>query len=362
MNRGMRWVCLRVRPILLGSSALFAGAAILLRGGEVAEGIREGISLCLTSVIPSLFLFMVFADFLALTDAGTILFRPFGFLKGVFGVPGDAVPVILLSLIGGYPVGARMLARLVKQGRLTSQTAERLLCCCVNCSPAFLIVGVALPCFGSVEIGAVMYGCQIAAALLTGLLARILWGREKAHLSLPSEDDEPHMGLLQGFVAAVAEAGKGMFVICCFVLVFSVVSHAMAFLPGGSIWAGLLEVTVGCAHLPGMPGMEMLILGTVYTSFGGICVWMQNACFLRGTGIRMRKFAFLRGVTVVISLLSTAFFVNKLELPLPVFATSSAAAPAAGAATMGASGLLIGLCLMLLICRISSQKDSKSEK
>ena len=79
MNRGMRWVCLRVRPILLGSSVLFAGAAILLRGGEVAEGIREGISLCLTSVIPSLFLFMVFADFLALTDAGTILFRPFGF-------------------------------------------------------------------------------------------------------------------------------------------------------------------------------------------------------------------------------------------------------------------------------------------
>ena len=354
MNRGIRWVCLRVRPVLLGSGALFAGAAILFRGGEVAQGIREGITLCLTSVIPSLYLFMAFADFLALTDAGKVLFRPLYFLKGVFGVPGDAVPAIVLSLIGGYPVGARMLARLVREGRLSPRTAERLLCCCVNCSPAFLIAGVALPCFGSVEIGAVMYLSQAAAALLTGILARLLWGRER--FSPPEQGEEPAMGVLQGFVSAVSEAGKGMFVICSFVLVFSVICHATAFLPGGEVWAGLLEVTVGCARLPGMPGMEMLVLGTVYTAFGGICVWMQIACFLRGTGIRMRKFIFLRGVTVSLSLLLTVFWVKKLELPLPAFATAGSASPAAGAATMGASGILVLLCLMLLLCRKSSGK------
>ena len=360
MKQGLRWICLRVRPVLLGSGALFAGAAILLRGGEVARGIREGISLCLTSVIPSLFLVMVFADFLALTDAGKALFRPLYFLKGVFGVPGDAVPAILLSLIGGYPVGARMLARLVRDGRISPRTAERLLCCCVNCSPAFLIVGVALPCFGSVEIGAVMYGCQAASALLTGLLARLLWGKEPPFSASGTGREKVSQGLTQGFVSAVAEAGKGMGVICCFVLVFSVVCHGMAFLPGGEIWAGLLEVTVGCARLPGMPGMEMLVLGTVYTSLGGVCVWMQAACFLRGTGVRMRKFIFLRGVTAAVSLLLTVFCVKKLELPLPAFATSSAAVPAAGAATVGASGILVVLCLMLLLCRKSSGGNADS--
>ncbi len=355
MKKGIQWACLRLRPVFLGSFAVFAGAAVLLRGGEVAAGVKQGISLCLTSVIPSLFVFLIFADFLALTDVGDILFRPLRFLGAVFGVPAATVPVILLSLIGGYPVGAKMLARMVREGRLQPRTAERLLCFCVNCSPSFLIAGVALPCFGSVKIGAVMYGCQAAAAVLTGLLARAFWGKGETP-SAGGDREEPRMGYLQGFVAAVTEAGKSMFVICCFVLVFSVISHAMEFLPGGAVWTGLLEVTVGCAGLPGLPGMEMLILATIYTAFGGVCVWMQAACFLRGTGVRMRKFVFLRGIYVLASLLLTVFFVRKLDLPLPVFATSGDPVPVGGAATLGASVLLVVLCLMLLISRKKCDK------
>lgn len=350
MKRGVSWVCMRVRPVFLGSAAVFLGGAILLRGEEAAEGVRQGIALCLTSVIPSLFLFLAFADFLALTDVGDILFRPLGFLGAVFGVPEEAAPVILLSLIGGYPVGGKMLARMVRQGRLEPRTAERLLCFCVNCSPAFLIAGVAVPCFGSVKIGGVLYGCQAAAAVAVGLLARGFWGRGEVFPENPPRK-EPKLGLLPGFVAAVTEAGKSMFVICSFVLVFSVISHAAALLPGGKTWVGLLEVTVGCAGLPGRPGLEKLVLAVVYTAFGGLCVWMQTACFLRGTGVRMRKFVFLRGVYVLVSLGLTLFFVRKLRLPLPAFATAGNPVAREGAATLGASALLVVLCLMLLISR-----------
>ncbi len=355
MRRKLSWVCMRVRPVLLGSAVVFAGAAILLRREEAAEGVRQGLALCLTSVIPSLFLFLVFADFLALTDVGNLLSRPLGFLGTVFGVPEETVPVILLSIIGGYPVGGKMLARMVRQGRLEPRAAERLLCFCVNCSPAFLIAGVAVPCFGSVKMGGVLWGCQAAAAGLTGLLARGFWGRGEVFPENPSRK-EPKLGLLPGFVAAVTEAGKSMFVICSFVLVFSVISHAASLLPGGETWVGLLEVTVGCANLPGRPGMEKLVLATVYTAFGGACVWMQTACFLRGTGVRMRKFAFLRGIYVLISLGLTLFFVRKLRLPLPAFATAGSPVPRMGAATFGASALLVVLCLMLLISRKKCDK------
>ena len=126
--KGRKRVGNGIRSVLIGSGLLFLGAAILFYGAEAAEGIRQGIRLCLSSVIPSLYLFLVFADFLALTDGGTILFRPFGLLGGLFGVPKGAVPVILLSLIGGYPVGAKMLAQKVRRGQLNPRTAERLLC------------------------------------------------------------------------------------------------------------------------------------------------------------------------------------------------------------------------------------------
>lgn len=345
--KGRKRVGNGIRSVLIGSGLLFLGAAILFYGAEAAEGIRQGIRLCLSSVIPSLYLFLVFADFLALTDGGTILFRPFGLLGGLFGVPKGTVPVILLSLIGGYPVGAKMLAQKVRRGQLDPRTAERLLCFCVNCSPAFLIAGVGIPYFHSVEVGCVLWGSQAAAVVVTGLLVRCFWGCGDSD----SEEEAPEgkVDYLQGFVSAVTEAGKSILVICGFVLVFSVIVGVVKQLPGGETWAGLLEVTVGCAGLAGRRGMEKLILAVVYTSFGGVCVWMQAACFLRGTGVRMRKFVFLRGVYVLVSLGLTLLLVRQLRLSAEVFATTGQPLPRTGGATLGASVLLIVLCLMLLL-------------
>lgn len=347
--------------VLLCSGCLFLGLLLLARGGEAAEGVREGLVLCARSVIPSLFLFLAFSDFLSLTRAGELLSRPFGFLAPLLGIPKGAVPAFLLSLVGGYPVGARMIARMVREGTLSPQTGEKLLCSCVNCSPAFLIVGAALPCFGSAKVGAVMYACQVLAALLTGLLARLLYGPGTEKGAAPPKRET--LPLSQGFVEAVTGASRGILLICGFVLVFSAVSHGLAFLPYGEDWTGLLEVTVGCGRLPGRDFWEMLILATVYTAFGGVCVWMQAACFLRGTGVRMRKFVLLRGVHVLFSLLATILAAKQLRLSSQVFSTFSAALPRQGGATGWASGLLILLCLMLLLCgrrcAIIKAKDRK---
>ena len=240
-----------------------------------------------------------------------------------------------------------MLARMVKAGQISAKTAEKLLCCCVNGSPAFLIVGVAIPCFGSVKVGGVMYGSQVLAALLTGILARVLYGPGETS---GNPEKREFLPLTQGFVEAVTGASRSILLICGFVLVFSAVSHGLSFLPCGQEWAGLLEVTVGCGNLPGRGFWEMLILGTVYTAFGGICVWMQISCFLRGTGIRMRKFILFRGIYVFFSLLFTILFAKQLRLPAEVFSTFSKALPDRGGATYGAAVLLILLCLMLLLC------------
>ena len=338
----------RLSGILLCSGCLFLGLLLLTRGKEAALGVREGLVLCAQSVIPSLFLFLAFSDFLSLTRAGELLAKPFFFLGQLFGAPSCAASVFLLSLVGGYPVGARMLARFAEAGQISPKTAEKLLCCCVNASPAFLIVGVAVPCFGSAKVGGVMYGSQVLAAILTGILARLLYGPgEEAGRVSPKREFLP---ITQGFVEAVTNASRGILLICGFVLVFSAVSHGLSFLPYGEDWAGLLEVTIGCAGLPGRGFWEMLVLGTVYTAFGGVCVWMQISCFLRGTGIRMRKFILLRGIYVFFSLLFTILGAKQPRLPEEVFSTFSKALPMRGGATVGAAALLILLCLMLLLC------------
>ncbi len=134
----------KIRKILTALAAAAAGVLILLRGEETAAAVRDGIELCFHSLIPSLFIFLVFAEFLIKTDVGALLFRPLGFLGKLFRIPQTAVPVLPVSLIGGYPAGARMLAELVDERQISVGTAERMLCFCVCCSPSFLIAGVSL--------------------------------------------------------------------------------------------------------------------------------------------------------------------------------------------------------------------------
>ena len=154
---------------LLGSGTL---AILLLRQAETAaQAVRDGIQLCLTSVIPALFPFFAVSSLLvalgAAEAAGRALARPFGQL---FRCGGAGCAALLLGLVGGYPVGARTAAELVRRGELSPAEGARLLTFCNNAGPAFAIGVAGVSVFGSARTGVWLYLLHCAAALLTGLL------------------------------------------------------------------------------------------------------------------------------------------------------------------------------------------------
>lgn len=331
-----------------------AGCGLLLwRTDTVITGVTEGISLCLRSVIPSLFIFMILADFLSEADLAPALFWPVRLICWLFQVPGEAAPVIAVSLIGGYPAGARMVGNLVKKGRLGPKTGEKLLCSCVCCSPSFLTGAVGVGVFGSVRLGLMLYGCQVAAMLLTGILAGFIMPGDEA----PKESFSGDGDYLSCFVRSVTGAGRAVFAICCFVAVFSVIEAFLKPVSGGEVLAGLLEVTVGCASLRGEGFRQALILSTVYTSLGGVCVWMQLACFLRGSGVRLRKFLLFRCPHCFFSLGLTLLAARLTEITAEVFSTFSEPVPQNGSTSVTAAVLLVALCLMLLLTLPKREKE-----
>ena len=76
--------------------------------------------------------------------------------------------VVLLSLIGGYPMGAKSIAGLLEQGRLDRATAQRMLpfCCCAG--PSFIITAVGSGMFGSAQAGILLYLVQLFVSILLG--------------------------------------------------------------------------------------------------------------------------------------------------------------------------------------------------
>ncbi len=78
--------------------------ALILDGRTAIEGARQGIELCLRTVIPSLFPFFVLSILLtsSLLGSSLIVLRPLGRL---FGMPEGAESLLIPAFLGGYPVG-----------------------------------------------------------------------------------------------------------------------------------------------------------------------------------------------------------------------------------------------------------------
>ena len=342
---------------MLAVMGLGAGALLLIRSEVAAEGVRSGTALCLETVIPSLFIFMVFCDLLAGAGTGSLLLRPLKLLAGLYRLPAATGPALLLGVIGGYPIGARMAVSMKREGRISEEQAGRLLTVAYGASPAFM-AGVGRYVFGSGELGLALWGCQLAAGVLTGVLVARLLARGG---TVPDNDCKGTEGgrLGERFVSAVVSAVRGMGIICGFGVVSSVVGSFLQLLPGGIgrwLTAGL-EVSVGCAAAKGLAYQAAIGWIAGCCSLGGVSVWLQNVCFLRGSGISMRMFWLSRlvhlPVSILVTLIADRFFGFSSWAAESVFCgfgpeASPAAAASIGSGNLVSSVFLVVCCLMLL--------------
>lgn len=162
---------------LRGAAALFFpvffGAALLLFPDVSAAAAREGVALCLQTVLPSLFPFFVLSSLLVQSDVPRLLSRAMaGVMYPLFGVSGAGASALILGLLGGYPVGARTVAELYGRGEIAREEAEQLLAFCNNSGPGFFLGVCGTAVFGSARAGMYLYLIHVGAALVTGVLLR----------------------------------------------------------------------------------------------------------------------------------------------------------------------------------------------
>ncbi|MEG2087693.1 MAG: sporulation protein, partial [Angelakisella sp.] len=142
----------RCKTLLTAAAVVLLAWLLLSQNNAAAEGARRGLSLCGTVIIPSLFPFLVLAAALPNLEAGLLLCAPARLLGGLYAAPPRLAPALLMSWLGGYPAGAKVLAGQLDAGELSSQNVERALCFCVNSGPAFLVTVVGLGLFGDLRV------------------------------------------------------------------------------------------------------------------------------------------------------------------------------------------------------------------
>lgn len=94
----------------------FGVPVFVYKAGDMLRGRQKRNTLAAETVVPSLFPFMTVASFLLRSGLGEAAGKPFDKVcEKLFRLPGVLAPVIIMSQIGGFPIGAKMTYELLKK-------------------------------------------------------------------------------------------------------------------------------------------------------------------------------------------------------------------------------------------------------
>ncbi len=326
---------------------------LIIFSSDVSQAVSESVSICLNILIPSLFVFLILSDFFIQTGWLSHILKPFSFIcSKLFHIPSSLGPAVFMSLVCGYPVGAKLIARMVEEKTISDKLGERLLTFCVNAGPAFLIGGVAIPIFSSLKLGLIIFISHITAFFIVGICSGI--GKKAERLNISNVAVSPSEAL----VSSVRSATMAMVNICAFVLLFSGILGMLKqigffnalenifsnLIPSGSastIVAGALEVSSGVFLSKDVVGTLSFFIVVAVTAFGGICVHLQIRSILCKTKISMKLFYRYRILYLLISLFTSAILFFFIGDTAAVFSTASNITPSADHGDPFASILLL---------------------
>ena len=169
----MRVFVIRFKRIFIPACICLFTVFLLLFSSDNLLAAKNGLLLWACSVVPSLLPFFIATELLGYTNIVSILGRFLNrFMRPIFNVPGEGSFALIMGIISGYPVGAKIISNLKKQGICTVEECERLLSFTNNSGPLFIIGTVGVSLFSSSNIGFKLFVVHLISCLLVGVLFR----------------------------------------------------------------------------------------------------------------------------------------------------------------------------------------------
>ena len=245
---------------------------VLMNPKAVKQGMVDGINICLTNLIPSLFPLFFLIGYLAEYVPNIRLKLPRK-LTETCGLNNGTATLYILSLISGYPVGAISIKNLTSKNAIDQKDAYRLMGFCNNAGPAF-IFGLTITLFQAKWLPWLIWGIQIASSILVS----ITLPKEKHTTHITSKIHEKRT-LTQVMLNCI----RSVTMVCAWVVFFrSIIALVEVSLPEAitpttrTVIKGFFELSNGCIALSTIPSDAFrFVLFNLFLSFGGICVWLQ---------------------------------------------------------------------------------------
>lgn len=305
------------------------------------EGIAKGILLCGRVVIPSLFPFSVCV--LVVIKSGVLKYFEFlnRFTTRLFSLSAEMFFIMLLSFIGGYPLGAKLLNEAVKENKISSKTGSIMLNFCINAGPAFIISAVGIRILNSKNLGIILFSAHILSSLIICFICRFKMRNEK--IIIKTEKTNKTMPFTENFVLSAQEAASAVFTICTFVILFSCIGAYINPFKYLKIFSFLLEVT-NAVTLTRNIYVTAFLLG-----FSGVCIWFQVFSVGNRLEIKILPFIFFRLLHALFSSALTFILLKVFNVTIPTLSNNIAFTNKLLYSTPAVAISLLAMCIVLII-------------
>lgn len=128
--------------ILISFLIFIMTCLVFIFANKTSESFLETLMFIMVIILPSLFPFMIFINFILLSnciDYLAIIFKPIG---KIFKLSGYGISCVIASLLGGFPYSAILVSNFLKENKISKQEAERLIISTFFPSISFLFVSL----------------------------------------------------------------------------------------------------------------------------------------------------------------------------------------------------------------------------
>ncbi len=318
---------------------------LVIKSENALQGARQGIEICIMTVIPSLLPIMAVTSYIAQSDAMSFPSKLLEKLtRFLFSLPSRSGVIFLLSMTGGYPVGPRLISESIKNGTLTKNQGKRMLLFCVNPGPAFVVNAVGLCMLKSKKAGLIILLSLYGASFLTGLISKLF---ENSSEQIEMHNQSYKKSSLSD---SASKSVSAVLNICGWVIFFSSLMSIINGLPlpsnSRSLFSMLIEVTLGCGECA--KNFPLYLISFVL-GWSGLAVHCQLMPYISSSGLKYMHFLVGRVFNATVSM-GIAYVLFKIfPCEVSVFSNAGEIVPHAVSVSVPATAGMLFLSALVIL-------------
>ncbi len=251
------------------------GATIILTQKVLKHSVLTSINLCMSSILPAVFPFMILGDFLLInlkiSKKGT-LSKVF---SKMFSMSSSCVAPFLVGCICGFPTGAYIATKLYNTGAINKDEYNKIFPMSVSPSLAFIISGVGAGMRGSLRDGLILYIVIIIAKIVGGIIIK--------SNSSASYYDQVYKKSEFNLVISIKNSLNSAINIFAYILFFTMIVEVITYLgvPKGItlIISIVSEIGTGSSAIASHKSIFSLPITAFCLGFSGISMFLQSLSF-----------------------------------------------------------------------------------